>query len=159
MLSTVRPSPQFFKYLHDVKTGKVKIGGSIQSTSPSSISEKLGVIDSVNSRVISSPLASHSPRNPPILRLPSVPTSFSHTTIVLDEIPIPAWPSHYSKVFELFHSSSFDAKGCMIPEPKNFFHIFYTGNKLRVKDTTSVTLPEYFHYSLFQCSTTFRNLL
>ena len=47
--TSARPSPQFFKYLHDVKTGKVKIdraqnisnnakGGLIQSTSLSSIS-------------------------------------------------------------------------------------------------------------------------
>ena len=153
--TSVRPSPQFFKYLHDFKTGKVKIGESIQSTTPSSISEKLGVIDSVNSRVISSPLQSYSPRNPPIHRLPSVSTSSSHTTIILDEIPIPAWPSHYSKVFKLFHSSSFDAKGCMIPEPSSIFHIFLTGIKFRDKDTTSVTLSEYFHYSLFHCSTSF----
>ena len=63
--TSVRPSPQFFKYLHDVKSGKVKIdraqdisntatGGFIQSTSLPSISEKLRVIDSVNSRVITS---------------------------------------------------------------------------------------------------------
>ena len=85
--TSVRPSPQFFKYLQDVKTGKVKIdhahytsnhakGGFTQSTSLTSISEKLGVIDSVNSRVISSPLTSYLSRNPPQSRLPTFRLKF-----------------------------------------------------------------------------------
>ena len=63
------------------------------------ISVKSGVmITSMAPRVL------HSPRNPPIPRLPSVSTSSSFLqSIVLDEIQIPAWPSHYSRVFKLFH--------------------------------------------------------
>ena len=93
-----RPSPQFFKYLKDVKTGKVKVnpapddfnhakGGVIQTTSLSSHSKNLGVIgpltpihsdnaplNSVKSRVFTSPNVLSLPRNPPIPRLPSVST-------------------------------------------------------------------------------------
>ena len=60
------------------------------------ISIKSGVIiTSIPPRVL------YSPRNPPIPRLPSVSTSFLFlTTIVFDEILIPACPSHYSKVFK-----------------------------------------------------------
>ena len=157
--TSVRPSLQFFKYLQDVKSGKVKIDhapdisnnanvGFIQSASLSPISEKLGVTDSVNSRVISSPLTSYSPRNPPIPRLPSVPTSFSHTIIVLDKIPIPAWPSHYSKVFKLFHSSSFNEKGCVFSKPK--IPTFTIADKISNQDIT-LKVTDYFDYSRFHC--------
>ena len=114
------------------------------------VSVKSGVITTS-----SSPRALYLPRNPPIPRLPSVsPSLLFRPTIVLDKIPIPAWPSQYSKVFKLYNSSSFTVKGCVIPEPKSLLHLIDTADKIRAKDT-SLTLPEYLHYSLYHCSTNF----
>ena len=180
-------SSTFIQYLHDYKKGKFKSvndiiistskeGGVISALSPSDvpssiilnppsslpIHETSATMDiSVKSGVI---LTSNSPqvrclsRNPPRSRLPSVSSSSSSLqSITFNTIPIPAWPSHYSKVFKLFHSSSFTEKGCVLSTPKDFLD---AGAKIRgivtfVNDNTPVTLPEYFHYSLFQCSTTF----
>ena len=36
--------------------------------------------------------------------------------ILLIEIPIPAWPTHYSKAYNLFQLSSFHQNGCKFPE-------------------------------------------
>ena len=185
--SSPKSSATFIKYLHDYKKGKFKSvndiiistskeGGVISALSPSDvpssiilnppsslpIHETSATMDiSVKSGVI---LTSNSPqvrclsRNPPRSRLPSVSSSSSSLqSITFNTIPIPAWPSHYSKVFKLFHSSSFTEKGCVLSTPKDFLD---AGAKIRgivtfVNDNTPVTLPEYFHYSLFQCSTTF----
>ena len=120
------------------------------NSDPMDISVEPGVI-------INSPRILYLPRNPPIPRLPSVSISSSSIpSIVLDEIPIPAWPSHYSKVFKLYNSSSFNEKGCIIPKPYGL-DLFTAGLKNLgiVKDNTSVTLSEYFHYSLSSCSTDF----
>ena len=57
----------------------------------------------------------------------------------------------FSKVFKLFHSSSFTEKGFVLSRPKDYLD---ADDKLRANDP-SLTLPEYFYYSLFQCSTAF----
>ena len=177
----------FIKYLKDYKKGKFqsangilistsKEGGVISALSPSDvpssiilnppstlpIHEKSATMDiSVKSGVI---LTSNSPqvrclsRNPPRSRLPSVSSSSSSLhSLNFNTIPISAWPSHYSKIFNLFYSSSFTEKGCVLSKPKDFLD---AGAKIRgivafVKDNTPVTLPEYFHYSLFHCSIAF----
>jgi hypothetical protein len=111
------------------------------------ISVKPGVICTYNS-----PQVRCLPRNPPRSRLPSVSISSSSLqSINFNTIPIPAWPSHYSKVFNLFHSSSFTEKGFVLSRPKDYLD---ADDKIRANDS-SLTLPEYFHYSLFQCSTAF----
>ena len=103
----VRPSPQFFKYIKDVKTGNVKIdpvpdiynrakGGVIHPNFISLISDELKVTslvtssvhtaitsDSVKSRVITSPFTSYQSRNPPIPRLPSVSLSLLFLSIIV----------------------------------------------------------------------------
>ena len=148
--SSQTSSSTFIQYLHDYKKGKFKSvndnilstskeGGVISAVSPSDvpssiilnppstlpIHEKSATMDiSVKSGVI---LTSNSPqvrclsRNPPQSRLPSVSSSSSSLqSINFNTIPISAWPSHYSKVFNLFHSSSFTEKGCVLSKPKDF---------------------------------------
>ena len=101
----------------DVKTGKVKIDHAPDVSNRAEgvvtlISEELGAtrfvtssVDTpitsglVKSRVISSPLTSYQSRRPPPPFLLSSTSSLFRPTIVLDEIPIPAWPSHYSEIF------------------------------------------------------------
>ena len=110
------------------------------------ISVKSGVILTSNS-----PQVRCLSRNPPRSRLPSVSSSSSSLqSINFNAVSIPAWPPHYSKVFKLYNSSSFNEKGCIITKP-DFMDI---DRRLRDKDT-SLTLPEYFRYSLFNCSTAF----
>ena len=175
--SSQTSSSTFIKYLHDYKKGKFKSvndtlistskeGGVISALSPSDVPSSIilnssstlpchGNSDtsdiSVKSGVIvtySSPRVLYLPRNPPIPRLSSVSiTSSSIPSIVLDTVSIPAWPSHSSKVFKLYNSSSFNEKGCIIP-------LLETGEKFRVEDT-SLTLSEYFHYSLSSCTINF----
>jgi hypothetical protein len=103
---------------------------------------------SVESGVIttsSSSRALYLPRHPPIPRLPSVSISpLFRTTIVLDEIPIPAWPLHCSKVFKLFHQSSFTEKGCIFPTPPDYYPLV---DRVYSSDIT-LTLLEYFHFFL-----------
>ena len=171
-------SSNFIKYLKDYKKGKFqsangilispsKEGGVTSALSPSDvpslnssltppIQDNSDTSDiSVKSGVIitsSSPRVIYLPRNPPIPQLPSVSlSSLSIPSVVFDTVPIPAWPSQYSKVFKLYNSSSFNEKGCIISEHPDFMDI---ERRLRVKDT-SLTLPEYFRYSLFKCSVAF----
>jgi hypothetical protein len=178
--SSQTSSSTFIKYLHDYKKGKFKSvndtiistskeGGVISAVSPSDVPSSIILNSSLNlpfhdtsdtsdisvkSGVIiisTSPQVRCLPRNPPQSRLPSVSNSSSSLqSINFNAVPIPAWPSHYSKVFKLYNSSSFNEKGCIIPEPD----LIDIGRKLRDKDT-SLTLPEYFRYSLFHCSTAF----
>jgi hypothetical protein len=157
------------KYVHDYKTGKFsstydfiisnsKEGGVINSISdlslsdiPSSIipnpisnlpfhdnSANMGVSAKSGVIIISnSPRVLYLPCNPPIPQLPLVSTfPLFRPTIVLDEIPIPACPL----IIQRFLNCSI----CL--------HLLRkAGDKIIgfVKDNTSVTLPEYFHYSLF----------
>ena len=148
--SSQTSSSTFIQYLHDYKKGKFKSvndnilstskeGGVISAVSPSDvpssiilnppstlpIHEKSATMDvSVKSGVIitsSSPRVIYLPRNPPIPRLPSVSlSSLSIPSVVFDTVPIPAWPSQYSKVFKLYNSSSFNEKGCIISEHPDF---------------------------------------
>ena len=177
--SSQTSSSTFIKYLHDYKKGKFKSvndnilstskeGGVISALSPSDvpssiilIHEKSATMDiSVKSGVI---LTSNSPqvrclsRNPPRSRLPSVSNSSSSLqSIKFNAVPIPAWPSHYSKVFKLYNSSSFNEKGCIIPKP-NEIDLLKAGLKIfgNVKGYPPVTLSEYFHLSLDNCSSDF----
>ena len=110
--ATVRPSPLFFKYLKDVKTGNIKID---PSPDVSNRTEELGVTslvtslvdtaltsDLVQSRVITSPFTSYQSRRPPQPFFLSSPPSLSSAKNVLQEVRLPAWPQHYSRVFECF---------------------------------------------------------
>ena len=171
-------SPNFIKYLKDYQKGKFqsangvlistsKEGGITSALSPSDvhslnssltppIQDNSDTSDiSVKSGVIiisTSPQVRCLPRNPPQSRLPSVSNSSSSLqSINFNAVSIPAWPPYSSKVFKLYTSSSFNEKGCIISEHPDVMDI---DRRLRVKDT-SLTLPEYFRYSLFKCSVAF----
>jgi hypothetical protein len=67
--------------------------------------------------------------------------------LVFQEIHIPSWPTHYSNAYNLFQLSSFTEEGCKFPHP-----CYVTiGRKLRSQDS-SITLPDYFMYSLYHCA-------
>jgi hypothetical protein len=70
--------------------------------------------------------------------------------LVCQEIHIPAWPTHYSKAYNLFHLSSFNENGCKFPKVccLNVFQ------KISRQDP-SLTLQEYFQCSLYRCAYTF----
>ena len=164
-----------FKSVNDTIISTSKEGGVISALSPSDVPSSIilnssstlpchGNSDtsdiSAKSGVIvtfSSPRVLYLPRNPPIPRLPSVSiSSLSITSLVLDTVPIPAWSSQYSKVFKLYNSSSFNEKGCIIPKP-NEIDLLKAGLKIfgNVKGYPPVTLSEYFHLSLDNCSSDF----
>ena len=66
---------------------------------------------------------------------------------MLNEISISAWPTHYSNAYDLFQSSSFNDNICKF-QVEPFFIGFC--DKIRSQDS-SVTLPDYFRYSLYSC--------
>ena len=65
---------------------------------------------------------------------------------MLNEIPIPAWPTHYSNAYNLFQFSSFNEEGCKFQNTSPL----WLGDKIRSQDS-SVTLSDYFRYCLFWC--------
>jgi len=69
--------------------------------------------------------------------------------IVTNDI-IYAWPTHYSKAYNLFHLSSFNENGCKFP--KISLDCLFQRIPHQVP---SVTLQEYFQYSLSRCVSTF----
>ena len=70
--------------------------------------------------------------------------------IVTNGINIHAWPTHYSKAYNLFHLSSFSENGCKFPK----IFLDYLFQRILHQDP-SVTLQEYFRYSLSRCVSTF----
>ena len=70
--------------------------------------------------------------------------------IVTNEITIHAWPTHYSRAYNLFHLSSFNENGCKFPKMWSL-DLF---QRIPRQDP-SVTLQEYFQYSLSRCVSTF----
>ena len=70
--------------------------------------------------------------------------------IVTNEISTAAWPTHYSNVYNLFPSSSFNENGCTVPTASYMDR----GDKFCNEDS-NVTLPDYFQYCLFNCVTDF----
>ena len=165
----------FIKYLQDYKKGKFqsahyiipnsKEGGVMNSqlaVPSSTILNSLSTLPSpdnpalmdisVKSGVMitsTAPRVLYLPRNPPIPRLPSISTSsLFRPTIVLDEIQIPAWPSHYSRVFKLFHLSSFTENGCVFP--KSNISYFDIADKISAQDM-NLEVTDYFEYSRFHC--------
>jgi hypothetical protein len=59
--------------------------------------------------------------------------------IVINEITIHAWPTHYSKAYNLFHLSSFNENGCKFPESSDI----WLCDEIHSQDS-SVTLPFFF---------------
>jgi len=70
--------------------------------------------------------------------------------LVFKKIPIPAWPSHYSKAYNLFHLSSFNENDCKFPKlwSSEFFQRIS-------REDPSVTLQEYLQFSRSRCASTF----
>jgi hypothetical protein len=102
--------------------------------------EKIGVMALVLSASTSlSTLRKFPPRQPFTCSLQN------SRRLVCQEIHIPAWPTHYSNAYNLFQSSSFTNKKFQV-EPC----FFGFGDKIRSQDS-SVTLPDYFRYSLYRC--------
>ena len=99
---------------------------------------KSGVIITSNS-----PQVLKLPRNPPKLRLPSVSiSSLSIPSIVFDAVPIPVWSSHLSKIYNLFTSSSFNEKGCILPPVDNYNKLC---ERIQAADI-SLSSSDYFQY-------------
>jgi len=71
-------------------------------------------------------------------------------SIVLNKIPILAWPTNYSNAYNLFQLSSFNDNGCKLPEPI----YFWLSDRIHSQDS-SVTLPDYFRHCLFLCVNNF----
>jgi hypothetical protein len=112
--------------------------------------EKLGVMTStivLSASTSVSTVHKFPPRQP--FKCPRQPfkCSFDNSCrLVLQEIAIPAWPTHYSNAYNLFQLSSFNATGCIFP---NNYDV-YIGDKIRSQDS-SITLPVYFRYGLNCC--------
>ena len=72
--------------------------------------------------------------------------------MVLKEIPIPAWPTHYSNAYDLFLSSSFNENGSKFQSTS----FPWLRDEIRNQDS-SVPLPDYFMYCLSSCARKFCN--
>ena len=102
--------------------------------------EKIGVMALVSSASTSlSTLRKFPPRKPFTCSLQK------SRRLVCQEIHIPAWPTHYSNAYNLFQSSSFTGNTFQ----QNLFLIGFS-DKIRTQDP-SVTLPDYFNFSLSCC--------
>ena len=124
-----------------------------ENTDTPSTSVKSGVIFTFNSPQVRY-LPLHKPPKP--LLSSSISKSLPQS-ILLRDVCIPAFPQHSFRVIKLFNSSSFTAKGCVIPKPNNTASLLDIRNKIRAKDTP-LSLSEYFYCSLFQCGLTSKML-
>ena len=61
--------------------------------------------------------------------------------LLLKEIPIPTWPTHYSNAYNLFQLSSFNENGIKFQNTSFIFH----GNRIFSQDP-SESLPNYSMY-------------
>ena len=169
---SVRPTtnsirPHFYKYLVDVDAGKIKVPKcTLPSHSSFEVfkarlppSPKISYSSIISFPTIflppskypisSSPIKMRHIHRPPLSPTPTI--SFNNNSLVFPTIPIPTWPTNYSTIFNLFTTQSFTSDGYTFEERFSFTD---TLNKVNTCDD-SISISEFFHYSLILCSITF----
>jgi len=147
----------FFQYLDLVDSGVIRI----PETSPISPKSNFNttLFPSIRKTCASSPISLWLPRRPPVSLLPKILES-NHAksrSFVLPTIRQPTWslvwPKNYSTVFKLFSSQYFSSRGYIFEKSLSLTDI---QTKVNNCDDT-VSISEFFHYSLISCSITFCN--
>jgi len=109
-----------------------------------SSSEKFGVTISVLS-ITAPPAVSTLHKFP--ARKPFKYSIQNSRRILLKEIPIHAWPTHFSNAYNLFHLSSFYVNDYIFPKSNFIWLCDHVYNR-----DSYVLLTDYFQYCLFNCT-------
>jgi len=151
----------FFQYLDMVDAGIIKIPDSprylpsvvpISPPSTSISAAKPSVVIGISSSL---PIKSFLPRRPP--KSPPPTPLLQSRSIVLPTIHQPTWPSNwptnYSDVFKIFSMQYFSPQGYIF---EKYLSLSDIRNKVNSCDD-SISISDFFHYSLVSCSITFCN--